>query len=314
VERTAGAFRGLVALVVLFPTLALANGVPQVQLEKTVGTGPTCPEPNHSLQVPQGTEVKYCYVVKNTGTVSITADALHDNVLGDIPGTHVLAPGQSFTETLLQTATVPITNTATITATYSTGVITSDDTDMLTITTASQNVSPGGELCTGTATTQSDPVQACVATPQGGDVSIIVSQGGCPSVSGFRMLGFSVNITAPPATVANPLVLTFLLDRTLVPQNLPLSNMDVFDNGRLVPVCTGAPKAIPDPCVEARQLLGNGDVQITVLTSSANASIWCFATLPYAPVPLLSTTPQILLIGLLVLVGLFGVLRPVLKR
>jgi hypothetical protein len=288
---------------------------PQVQLQKTVGTGPTCPEPNHSLQVPQGTGVRYCYVVTNTGTVSITEDKLHDDVLGDIPGTHVLAPGQSFTETLQQTATVPITNTATITATYlPTGVITAEDSDVLTITAVSQAVGTGGTACTGDTTTHGNPVQACATTPQGGSVSITVSQGGCASVSGFKMLGLSVDVTAPPATVANPLVLTFTLDKTLVPGNLPWSSIDVFDNGRLVPACTGAPKAIPDPCVSARQLLGNGDVQITVLTSSANASVWCFATLPYTPVPLLSTRPQILLIGLLALVGLLALLRPVLKR
>jgi hypothetical protein len=84
-------------------------------------------------------------VVTNTGNVSIKEDKLHDDVLGDIPGTHVLAPGQSFTETLLQTATVPIKNTATITATYSaTGVITAEDSAVVTIAAPAPTLSASG--------------------------------------------------------------------------------------------------------------------------------------------------------------------------
>lgn len=313
VQRIAWVFRGLVALVVLFPTLALADGA-EMQLVKTVGTGPSCPEPYHSLQVPQGTVVRYCYVVTNTGSVSLTAGTLHDDVLGDIPGTHTLAPGQSFTATLQQTATVPITNTATIPATFlPSGVITAEDGDVLTITAVSQAVGADGTVCTGDTTTQSNPVQTCATTPQGGAVSItVVSPGGCAVVPGFQTVGVSVNVTAPPATVSNPLVLTFLVDKTLVPASMPFSKVDVFLNGSLVPACSGAPSAIPDPCVSGRLRLGNGDVQITVLTSSA--STWCLEILSLSPVPLLSATPQVLLIGLLALVGLLGLLRPLVKH
>ena len=89
--------------------------------------------------------------------------------------------------------------------------------------------------------------------------------------------------TSPPPTRASttPLRFTFELYSSLIPP-AGISAIQVFRNGVLVPPCTGAPQAMPDPCVESRTLLVNGNAQIAVLTSAA--SRWSFGTEPEAVV------------------------------
>jgi hypothetical protein len=118
-------------------------------------------------------------------------------------------------------------------------------------------------------------VETSVTTPTGGLVAITSGPAG-PAPSGFTVLGTEVSITAPDATAADPLVIVFTIDASVIPPGTAVSSMAVFKNGVLVPDCTSASGvASPDPCVASRTTLPNGDVQIEVLSSTA--SDWMFA-------------------------------------
>jgi hypothetical protein len=133
----------------------------------------------------------------------------------------------------------------------------------------SATVGPGGTVTTGSDATSSDPIETSVTTPTGGQVSIEESAGGS-----FSLGSWHVQISAPPATAANPLKIVFLVDSTLVPAG-GVAAIPISKNGTLVAECPGSTTASPDPCVSNRTLLANGDAQITVLTSTA--SDWTFS-------------------------------------
>jgi hypothetical protein len=112
-----------------------------------------------------------------------------------------------------------------------------------------------------------------VTSPNSGTVTIQeTSVTGTPP-TGFGFIGQQVNITAPDASVADPLILVFEIASSSLPAG-GVTNVQIFKNGVLVADCTGAPQAIPDPCVESRSTLPSGNGVITVLTSSASA--WNF--------------------------------------
>jgi cysteine-rich repeat protein len=141
-------------------------------------------------------------------------------------------------------------------------------------TPVNETVGAGGTVTTDTAATGATgafPIQASVTTPDGGTVSINVQNaGGLPG--GFSSLGVEFDISAPPASAADPLMLVFLIHESVVPPGLDVDSIELFRNGVLVPDCTGAPGiASPDPCVADRQESG-GVFQISALTSAA--SIW----------------------------------------
>ncbi len=92
--------------------------------------------------------------------------------------------------------------------------------------------------------------------------------------SGFTFLGQQVNITAPDATVENPLVLTFNLHSSI--SGTDPNVVEIFKAAVLVGVCTGV-GATPDPCVESRAMIGD-NIQIVIRT--ATASPWNFGVLP----------------------------------
>jgi hypothetical protein len=131
---------------------------------------------------------------------------------------------------------------------------------------ASATLTAGGTLSTdseGDGATPADPVETSVTTPLAGPVSIAESAATAASPTAFSFLGQQVQISAPAATPANPLVLVFRLDASN-------AVLQVFRNGVAVPDCPG------DPCVAARSTLSDGDVQLTVRTSVA--STWTFGT------------------------------------
>jgi hypothetical protein len=84
-----------------------------------------------------------------------------------------------------------------------------------------------------------------------------------------------VNISAPSASVENPLVLTFNLHSSVA--GTDPNAVVIFKAGAWVGACTGA-GATPDPCVESRTLVGD-NIEIVVRTSTA--SPWNFG-LPIA--------------------------------
>ena len=76
-----------------------------------------------------------------------------------------------------------------------------------------------------------------------------------------------MDIIAPDATVADPLVLTF----TLFSLGTDPNSVEMFKNGVLIESCTGS-GATPDPCVESRAPQGADNTLIVVRTSMA--SLW----------------------------------------
>lgn len=132
-------------------------------------------------------------------------------------------------------------------------------------------------LSTGSSTSSTDPIQATVTSPTAGPISIATAVAIGTSLPGYTMLDTFVQITAPTATDTNPLALTFLLDPS-VTNGQAASSIIVFQNGAAVGTCTATSPISPDPCESSAVTLANGDMQITVLTSSA--SVWAFGHLP----------------------------------
>lgn len=134
-------------------------------------------------------------------------------------------------------------------------------------------VSGNSTVTTGGDATPATPAQAAVTSPSGGPIEI-TRLAGTPSQPGFSMLDVLFQIQAPIESGATPLVLTFMLDASLASST---GSIAVFKDGAAVLVCSGsAGEAVPDPCVSERAVLGNGDVQITVRSSTA--SDWSFGT------------------------------------
>jgi hypothetical protein len=138
----------------------------------------------------------------------------------------------------------------------------------------------GGSVSTdaegdGAATT--DPIETTVTTPMSGHVSI--AEGPITTVppSGFVLFGQQVDIDAPAATPEDPIVIAFEIDASRVPPGEDETTLAVLEDGTFVPNCAGPMGfAAPDPCVSIRERLADGDIRITVRTSSASA--WNFGT------------------------------------
>ena len=158
---------------------------------------------------------------------------------------------------------------------------------------ASGPVVPGGSLSTGSvpvAATPTDPVETSVSLPitgAGGQVSISESAGATPPPTGYGFVSQAIVIIAPPATAADPLVLTFTLDASQV----PATPIVLFRNGVPVLGCSVAdpvndPSATPDPCVFPPVTLhggdAEGDIQLTVRTSAASTWRLGMVTTPYS--------------------------------
>ncbi|PYQ54058.1 MAG: hypothetical protein DMF78_07550 [Acidobacteria bacterium] len=140
------------------------------------------------------------------------------------------------------------------------------------------DVGPGTTVTTdaeGDGATPSDPVETFVTNPiNGGTVNIAEMPVSVLPPAGYFFFGQQVSISMPPASAANPIVIEFLIDGSIVPFGANQDTVQVFRNGVLVPACTGTPyPATPDPCVVNRTTVDD-DIQIIVLTSAA--SLWSF--------------------------------------
>jgi Ca2+-binding RTX toxin-like protein len=142
------------------------------------------------------------------------------------------------------------------------------------IESTTSGVQPGDTVTTdseGDGATASDTAETTVTSPRRGTVTITETAVAGTPPSGFGYFGQQINITAPDASVNNPLVIVFEIDDSVLPPGASFSMVVIFKNGVPVPYCTGAPSAIPDPCVASRITLANGNGQVTVLTSTASA-------------------------------------------
>jgi len=141
-------------------------------------------------------------------------------------------------------------------------------------------VASGGTLTTDLeedGATPSDPIETSVTTPNAGPVSILERPTTTPPATSFSVLGYEVSISAPASSVANPLVIVFTFDASIVPAGVTASTLAVFRNGASVPNCVAGSGGFPlyDPCVSNREALAGGDIRLTVRTSAA--SVWTFA-------------------------------------
>jgi hypothetical protein len=126
-------------------------------------------------------------------------------------------------------------------------------------------VAANGSVTTDTeadGATPADPIETTLTSPNAGTVTIhetVISTN--PPI-------FDITITAPNATVENPLVLEFRVDASMA------ASFKISKNGTpLNSECNGSPgTAVPDPCIESTTLLPDGDVLVKVYTSTA--SVW----------------------------------------
>ena len=147
----------------------------------------------------------------------------------------------------------------------------------------SADVGAGGTTSTddeADGATPADPVETSVTLPEGVAGSVSIAEGAITQIEpeDFTFFGQQVNITAPAATADAPLVLVFRLDASIIPAGHNQATLQVFRNGAGVANCAAEAgmSASPDPCIAARELLADGDVQLTVRTSAA--SHWNFGT------------------------------------
>ena len=151
------------------------------------------------------------------------------------------------------------------------------DASCLTENIASGSIPPGGGTVTtdpaATGATPALPVQAAIVSPNEGIVTIVITSLIVPPPAGYELVGKEIDITAPPATVADPLRFIFEIDASVIPAGEDQNTLAVFRNGQVVNNCLGATNPVPDdPCVTERSLLASGNVELTVLTS--HASLW----------------------------------------
>jgi len=144
---------------------------------------------------------------------------------------------------------------------------------------ADGTVPAGGTVTTDTeadGATPSDPLETTVTSPNAGEIILEEQAATGTPPGGFTFLGKQVDITAPPATPSVPLTLVFRIDASRIIPPDTAGTIVVFKNGVPIADCPGSSVASPDPCISDRATLGDGDVQLTVLTSSA--SQWNFGS------------------------------------
>ncbi len=125
------------------------------------------------------------------------------------------------------------------------------------------------------------PVAVGVTSPNGGVVSIADAPAS-ESPSGYSVLGRTIRIEAPDASVANPLRITFRIERAfLEAAGGSASTVTVFRSGAPAGECPGSTTAVPEPCVTSRSIdTATDDVVLVVL--AAHASEW-FLGVPLSP-------------------------------
>jgi len=142
---------------------------------------------------------------------------------------------------------------------------------------------------TGSGPTTSQPVTTTLTMPSsspGGIASITQTSITEPAPTGFSLVGQQIQISAPAANPGSPLALTFALDASATSGQTAATLQIYRTEGSGAPTqvgsCIGSPgTASPDPCVSSRIDLAGGDIQLTVLTSSA--SVWNLALDTTAP-------------------------------
>lgn len=137
----------------------------------------------------------------------------------------------------------------------------------------SGTVGAGGSLSSdpaGTTPNASDPLVVGVTSPNGGTVSIDKTAPDT-QLSHYRILNVGATITAPAASTANPLKLSFQVYDGSLPVGAYASDLTVFRDGAPVAACAKPGVVSPDPCVTSSTTT-DGVTTINVLSS--HASTW----------------------------------------
>ena len=122
---------------------------------------------------------------------------------------------------------------------------------------ATGSVGAGGGLTTGATATADDPFETSVTSPNAGIVTITETSANRAPPAGFTFADGQVEITAPTASTADPLVLTARIHDSALPSGFdPMTEGRVFRDGVQVLSCSG-PGAMPDPCVDGMSMVGN---------------------------------------------------------
>ena len=91
---------------------------------------------------------------------------------------------------------------------------------------------------------------------------------------GIDFIGQQINIEAPDGTVEDPIIITFEMHESLVPEGETENSLQIFRNGDVAFDCTDEDgHADPDPCVSERALESD-QVRFVVLTSRASRWNW----------------------------------------
>jgi hypothetical protein len=155
-------------------------------------------------------------------------------------------------------------------------------------TSVSQSVEPSQTLSTGGAPTPDQPTQSQVTSPTAGTVSITESDTPADP-SGYAVVGSQYVISAPPASVEQPLQLAFLVSAASLPGGEDKDTLTIFRDGVAIGPCTdGSGQASPDPCVASRTQSGD---TITVTVLSSHASAWTVAVPTHPTTTALSVSP-----------------------
>jgi alpha-tubulin suppressor-like RCC1 family protein len=166
--------------------------------------------------------------------------------------------------------------------------------------TVSGDAPSGATVSSGETASAAEPIITQVTTPNAGPVSITEQPVTQSAPSGYGIFGQEISISAPTATAADPLVLVFTFDASVLPPGVTATSVALLRNGILVGECTSpnSTTAAPDPCVEKREALPRGDVRLTVLTSHASkwnpaAASTPSGVAPSGGVPVLTGTPTV---------------------
>jgi cysteine-rich repeat protein len=161
--------------------------------------------------------------------------------------------------------------------------------DCLSLEEESAGGAVGGSTLTITTDTEadgatpSDPVETTLSAPPGtisGTLAIVEQTAPPVAPAGFVFMGTLVTVTAtdivPAPTATTPLTLSFQIDASVIPAGQSASSIEIRKDGAAVAACTGAAGvASPDPCVATRTTLPDGDVGLTILTTTL--SDWAFS-------------------------------------
>jgi hypothetical protein len=158
----------------------------------------------------------------------------------------------------------------------------------------SADLEAGGELTTdteGDGCTDIDVVETTLTSPNAGMASIDERGPRGSAPTGFTFVGLQSTVEAPDASADDPLVIEFCIDASQVTEGATVA---IFKDGVQVEDCADTSgTANPDPCISEQSVGDDGDVNITIISSTA--SVWTFgepAEMPATPTPTMTATPS----------------------